>query len=115
MKAMPHRGHVFVRSGRKRRAARSMTRSGGSRITFAPGFRFGPSAIAPRIVQEVRATVSPMSYVPGDEWEARAPGALGLSPHGLAAAVEYHREHESMWPRDFITASGRYIGIEDEA
>jgi CubicO group peptidase (beta-lactamase class C family) len=55
-----------------------------------------------------------MSYVPGDEWEARAPAALGLSPYGLAAAAAYHRAHESGWPRDFITASGRYIGVEDE-
>ena len=55
-----------------------------------------------------------MNYVPGDEWEARAPAALGLSPYGLAAAAEYHRAHESAWARDFLTASGRYIGVADE-
>jgi CubicO group peptidase (beta-lactamase class C family) len=55
-----------------------------------------------------------MSYVPGEEWEARSPAAVGLAPDGLAAAVEHHRAHESRWPRDFITASGRYIGVEDE-
>jgi CubicO group peptidase (beta-lactamase class C family) len=55
-----------------------------------------------------------MSYVPGDEWEARTPAALGLSPDALAAAAEYHRAHESSWARDFLTRSGRYIGVADE-
>jgi CubicO group peptidase (beta-lactamase class C family) len=47
-----------------------------------------------------------MSYVPGATWEAR--------PDALAAAADYHRAHESPWPRDFITASGRYVGVSDE-
>jgi CubicO group peptidase (beta-lactamase class C family) len=56
-----------------------------------------------------------MSYVPTDTtWEARSPASLGLSAEALAAAVAYHRAHESDWPRDFITASGRYIGVADE-
>jgi CubicO group peptidase (beta-lactamase class C family) len=55
-----------------------------------------------------------MSYVPGAEWEAREPAALGLAPDALVAAAEYHRAHESTWPRNFITRSGRYIGVEDE-
>ena len=56
-----------------------------------------------------------MHDVPRTDWEARAPAALGLEASALAAAAEYHRAHESRWPRDFITASGRYIGVEDEA
>ncbi len=48
------------------------------------------------------------------EWEAKPPGELGLREDGLAAAAEYHRAHESTWPRDFITESGRYIGVADE-
>jgi CubicO group peptidase (beta-lactamase class C family) len=55
-----------------------------------------------------------MKHVPGPEWEARAPTSLGLSADALAAAAHYHRKHESAWPRDFITASGRYIGVADE-
>jgi CubicO group peptidase (beta-lactamase class C family) len=55
-----------------------------------------------------------MSYVPGDEWQARPPAALGLAPQALAAAAEYHRAHESSWPRDFINPSGRYLGVDDE-
>jgi CubicO group peptidase (beta-lactamase class C family) len=55
-----------------------------------------------------------MNYVPGEEWEARTPAALGLSPHGLAEAAEYHRGHESAWARDFLTRSGRYVGVADE-
>jgi CubicO group peptidase (beta-lactamase class C family) len=37
-----------------------------------------------------------------------------MSADALMAAVEYHRAHESDWPRDFIAASGRYIGVADE-
>jgi CubicO group peptidase (beta-lactamase class C family) len=56
-----------------------------------------------------------MSYVPGrDDWVARPPAELGLSPDGLAAAVEYHLAHESRWRRDFLADSGRFIGVADE-
>lgn len=56
-----------------------------------------------------------MRYVPSAAtWEARAPATLGLGSEALIAAIEYHRAHESDWPRDFITASGRYIGVADE-
>ena len=55
-----------------------------------------------------------MTPVPGAQWSARAPAALGIDPDAVAAAVEFHRAHESAWPRDFITPSGRYIGVEDE-
>jgi CubicO group peptidase (beta-lactamase class C family) len=55
-----------------------------------------------------------MKHVPGPEWESREPGALGLSADALAAAAQFHRDHESTWPRDFITPSGRYIGVADE-
>jgi CubicO group peptidase (beta-lactamase class C family) len=56
-----------------------------------------------------------MTYVPPPgKWEARAPEALGLRPEALAAAVEYHRAHESRWARDFMTRSGRFVGVADE-
>jgi CubicO group peptidase (beta-lactamase class C family) len=54
-------------------------------------------------------------YPPPAGWEARAPAALGLRPDGVTAAIEYHRAHETAWPRDFITESGRYVGVADEA
>ncbi len=56
-----------------------------------------------------------MSYHPGpDEWEARLPAQLGLHADGLRAAMDYHLAHESAWPRDFFTESGRYIGVAGE-
>ena len=56
-----------------------------------------------------------MDYVPSaTEWQVRPPEALGLRADGLADAVEYHRQHESPWPRDFTVESGRYIGVADE-
>src|SRR5262245_11775112 len=56
-----------------------------------------------------------MSHVPGpDDWPSPPPAALGLSAVGLAAVIAYHRTHESRWRRDFLTESGRYIGVSDE-
>ena len=55
-----------------------------------------------------------MKDVPGADWPTRAPAEVGLAADGLAVAAEYHRARESAWPRDFITSSGRYIGVEDE-
>ena len=56
-----------------------------------------------------------MSYVPpAGKWESRPPAELGLRADGLAAAVAYHRAHESQWARDFMTRSGRFIGVADE-
>jgi CubicO group peptidase (beta-lactamase class C family) len=56
-----------------------------------------------------------MTYVPSrTEWETRPPDALGLRADALHAAIAHHRAHESAWPRDFITPSGRYIGVADE-
>ena len=55
------------------------------------------------------------TYVPPPrEWEVRVPAELGLRPDALLAAIAYHRAHESPWPRDFITESGRFIGVADE-
>jgi CubicO group peptidase (beta-lactamase class C family) len=57
----------------------------------------------------------PVTYVPTPrEWESRRPAELGLREDGLAAAIAYHRAHESRWPRDFLTESGRFIGVSDE-
>ena len=56
-----------------------------------------------------------MSYVPpAGKWESRPPTELGLRADGLAAAIAYHRAHESQWARDFMTRSGRFIGVADE-
>jgi CubicO group peptidase (beta-lactamase class C family) len=55
-----------------------------------------------------------MSDVPGADWATGEPAALGLDPDRLAAAAAFHLAHASPWPRDFITRSRRYIGVEDE-
>jgi CubicO group peptidase (beta-lactamase class C family) len=56
-----------------------------------------------------------MDYEPTtDEWQARTPGELGMDAQGLADAIEYHRAHETRWSPDFLTRSGRYIGVADE-
>ena len=41
-------------------------------------------------------------------------GEPGLRADELAAAIAYHRTHESQWARDFMTRSGRFIGVADE-
>src|SRR5262245_16001340 len=51
---------------------------------------------------------------PRDQWDVRPPADLGLHAGALAAAIEYHRENESRWRRDFTIASGRYIGVADD-
>jgi CubicO group peptidase (beta-lactamase class C family) len=56
-----------------------------------------------------------VSYVPATgKWETRSPEGLGLRADGLRAAIDFHRAHESAWPRDFIVKSGRFIGVADE-
>jgi len=53
-------------------------------------------------------------YPPRDDWQAKMPAELGLDPDGLRVAIEYHHAHETTWRRDFLTRSGRYIGVADE-
>lgn len=56
-----------------------------------------------------------MTYYPTRErWETRPPSELGMNPEQLAAAIAFHQAHETPWPRDFLTASGRYVGVADE-
>ena len=56
-----------------------------------------------------------MTYEPSrDHWESRPPADLGLDADALKAAIAYHEAHETTWRRDFVTASGRYIGVADE-
>jgi hypothetical protein len=56
-----------------------------------------------------------VTYWPAaDEWLKESPPALGLAATGIESAIEYHCAHESRWSRDFLTASGRYIGVADE-
>src|SRR5437763_2518991 len=67
------------------------------------------------IVPRFRGGDRPMHYFPTrDHWQTKPPAELGLDPDALAAAIEYHRQHETTWRRDFTTASGRYIGVADE-
>src|SRR5262245_6676027 len=49
-----------------------------------------------------------------DKWQARPPAELGLDPAALDDAIAFHRAHETPWQRDFMTASGRYVGVADE-
>jgi CubicO group peptidase (beta-lactamase class C family) len=51
---------------------------------------------------------------PPDDWPAQPAAALGMRADGLIAAIDYHRAHETRWRRDFVTDSGRYIGVADE-
>jgi CubicO group peptidase (beta-lactamase class C family) len=53
-------------------------------------------------------------WPPRREWEARPPADLGLDADALAGAVAFHESHESKWARDFVTESGRFIGVADE-
>ena len=56
-----------------------------------------------------------MAYYPSrNEWQTREPREVGLDPTALGAAVHHHLANESRWRRDFLTASGRYIGVADE-
>jgi hypothetical protein len=48
------------------------------------------------------------------DWQRAHPHELGLDSDTLAMAIDYQRQHESTWPRDFLTSSGRYIGVADE-
>ena len=48
------------------------------------------------------------------QWSSKPPAELGLRPEALAEAIEFHRRHETTWQRDFLTASGRYVGVADE-
>ncbi len=56
-----------------------------------------------------------MPYWPTPErWTTQAPADAGLSPHRLAEAIAFHETHETKWRRDFLTDTGRYIGVADE-
>jgi CubicO group peptidase (beta-lactamase class C family) len=56
-----------------------------------------------------------MIYYPTtDQWLTQSAAELGLRSAGLQAAVDYHATHESAWRRDFLTESGRFIGVADE-
>jgi CubicO group peptidase (beta-lactamase class C family) len=50
----------------------------------------------------------------GSTSHSRPPAELGMNGGRLAEAVNYHLAHETSWRRDFLTGSGRYIGIADE-
>jgi CubicO group peptidase (beta-lactamase class C family) len=56
-----------------------------------------------------------MTYSPTPHrWETRLPTELGMRADVLASAIDYHRSHETKWRRNFLTDSGRYIGVADE-
>lgn len=52
---------------------------------------------------------------PPDDWQVEPPAALGMDAERLTDAIAYHRAHETRWRPDFLTQSGRYIGVADEA
>lgn len=56
-----------------------------------------------------------MTYSPSPHrWETRLPSELGMRGDVLAAAIDYHRSHETRWRRNFLTDTGRYVGVADE-
>jgi len=55
-----------------------------------------------------------MYIPPRDDWQVRAPAELGMKADSLKEAIAYHQAHENPWRRDFLTASGRFIGVADE-
>jgi CubicO group peptidase (beta-lactamase class C family) len=56
-----------------------------------------------------------VNYEPAcDDWQTRPPAELGMDPGAVDEAIAYHRSHETRWRPDFMTASGRYIGVADE-
>jgi CubicO group peptidase (beta-lactamase class C family) len=56
-----------------------------------------------------------INYFPSrDDWQTKRPAEVGMTAEGLAAAIDYHRAHETTWQRDFLSESGRYIGVNDE-
>src|SRR5439155_269145 len=62
-----------------------------------------------------RARIPYIVYFPSrDDWQTQRPAELGMTAEGLAAAIAYHRAHETSWRRDFLTESGRYLGVNDE-
>jgi CubicO group peptidase (beta-lactamase class C family) len=53
-------------------------------------------------------------HPPAGQWQARAPEELGMDGEALRVAIAHHRAHETTWSRDFLTPSGRDIGVADE-
>jgi CubicO group peptidase (beta-lactamase class C family) len=56
-----------------------------------------------------------MGYEPTpDAWQTRRPDEVGMDADRLADAIRYHQQHETRWSPDFLTRSGRYVGVADE-
>jgi CubicO group peptidase (beta-lactamase class C family) len=53
-------------------------------------------------------------YIPAsDHWDAMTPAAAGFDPGRLEAAIRFHQEHETPWPRSMYLADGGYVGTAD--
>ncbi|HEV2675946.1 MAG TPA: serine hydrolase [Aliidongia sp.] len=57
----------------------------------------------------------PHSYVPTADlsWETAAPEAAGFDARRLQDAIQFHRSHETSWPRSMYLPDGRYVGVAD--
>ena len=56
-----------------------------------------------------------MDYEPTrTDWRTETPADLGMDADGLAEAIRYHEAHETRWRPDFLTRTGRYVGVADE-
>jgi CubicO group peptidase (beta-lactamase class C family) len=55
--------------------------------------------------------MSDTAYFPtGSDWDGITPERAGFDPAALAAAIEYHRAHETDWPESMYMPDGRYVG-----
>ena len=54
-------------------------------------------------------------YAPGRDidWARVAPAGAALEPSGLAMAIEFAIEHETVWPRSFYLPNGRYAPLQE--
>jgi CubicO group peptidase (beta-lactamase class C family) len=54
----------------------------------------------------------PAPYTPGplQDWATISPADAGFDPTLLAAAIAFHRQHETAWPTSMYLADGRYVG-----
>src|SRR5438874_12812560 len=97
---LSHFGQLSPGSARNRFAARRRACSGANRITRFIGRAplYTGNAVS---VARARGRIPYIGYVPlRDDWQTQRPAELGMTAEGLAAAITYHRAHETSWRRD---------------